>query len=243
MKKLIFPLITFSFLSLILTVSVLGRSLNDFVASLQGAYEIRNGDAVQTMILQDGYFMNTSYDVSEKKFNYSEGGVYSMKGDSIMMNVEFSTRSKDVVGENRSYRISPANNEIALTSITGKQVWKKVDNGEGGLAGNWRITGRKQGEEISQMPKRARKTLKILSGTRFQWAAINPETKEFFGTGGGTYSFKDGKYTENIEFFSRDSSRVGATLSFEGSVKGNEWHHSGNSSKGDPIYEIWTREL
>lgn len=81
-----------------------------------------------------------------------------------------------------------------------------------------------------------------MSGTRFQWAAINPETKEFFGTGGGTYTFVNGKYTENIEFFSRDNSRVGASLSFKGEVKDGQWHHSGNSSTGNPIYEIWSRE-
>jgi hypothetical protein len=72
-------------------------------------------------------------------------------------------------------------------------------------------------------------------------AAINPETKEFFGTGGGTYTFKSGKYTENIEFFSRDSSRVGASLSFDGKLNNGEWHQSGLSSKGDSIYEVWSR--
>jgi hypothetical protein len=50
----------------------------------------------------------------------------------------------------------------------------------------------------------------------------------------------DGKYTEKIEFFSRDNNRVGAELSFEAEVKGKEWIHSGKSSKGDPIKEIWT---
>jgi len=72
--------------------------------------------------------------------------------------------------------------------------------------------------------------------------AINTETKEFFGTGGGTYTFKDGKYTENIEFFSRDSSRVGASLSFDGSVNNNVWTHTGFSSRGEPIHEEWTKE-
>ena len=85
--------------------------------------------------------------------------------------------------------------------------------------------------------------MKILSGTRFQWIAYNTETKEFFGTGGGTYTFVDGKYTEHIEFFSRDSTRVGASLSFDGKVEGNNWHHSGLSSRGEPIHEIWTRGL
>lgn len=40
--------------------------------------------------------------------------------------------------------------------------------------------------------------------------------------------------------FSRYNSRVGAELSFEFAVKNGDWHHSGKSSKGDPIYEIWS---
>src|SRR5690606_36719009 len=102
--------------------------------------------------------------------------------------------------------------------------------------------GRMQEGKIVLNPPRARKTLKVLTGTRFQWAAINAETKEFFGTGGGTYTFSNGKYTENIEYFSRDSSRVGASLAFDGKIEGDLWHHSGLSSAGAPIYEIWKRE-
>ena len=60
-------------------------------------------------------------------------------------------------------------------------------------------------------------------------------------TGGGTYTTKDGVYTETIDFFSKDNSRVGAILPFEYEVKGDDWHHSGNSSKGDPIYEVWSK--
>ena len=82
--------------------------------------------------------------------------------------------------------------------------------------------------------------MKILSGTRFQWIAYNTETKEFLGTGGGTYTTEDGKYTENIEFFSRDATRVGTSLAFTFEIKDSNWHHSGLSSKGEPIYEIWS---
>ena len=88
---------------------------------------------------------------------------------------------------------------------------------------------------------RPRKTMKILSGTRFQWIAYNTETKQFMGTGGGTYKTIDGKYTEKIEFFSRDNSRVGAELSFEFKLNDGEWNHMGNSSRGVPIHEIWTK--
>jgi hypothetical protein len=88
----------------------------------------------------------------------------------------------------------------------------------------------------------ARRTMKILSGTRFQWIAYNVETKQFFGTGGGTYSTVDGKYTENIDFFSRDQSRVGMSLEFTFAIDDEGgWRHSGKSSKGDTIDEIWTQ--
>jgi hypothetical protein len=96
--------------------------------------------------------------------------------------------------------------------------------------------------EIKWRTPGVRKTMKILSGTKFQWIAYNTETKEFFGTGGGSYTTTpDGKYTENIEFFSRDNSRVGASLQFDFSIQDGNWRHKGLSSKGDPIDEIWTQ--
>ena len=61
------------------------------------------------------------------------------------------------------------------------------------------------------------------------------------GTGGGDYTTVDGTYTENIAFFSRDNSRVGASLNFTYSLKKGDWHHSGLSSKGEPIYEVWSQ--
>jgi hypothetical protein len=81
--------------------------------------------------------------------------------------------------------------------------------------------------------------MKILSGTRFQWIAYNTETGEFSGTGGGTYTTVDNQYTENIDFFSRDSSRVGAILSFKFQKIDGIWNHSGKNSRGQPLYELW----
>ena len=60
------------------------------------------------------------------------------------------------------------------------------------------------------------------------------------GTGGGTYTTENGKYVENLDFFSRDPNRVGAILEFGFGLKDGDWHHKGKSSKGDPIYEIWS---
>ena len=212
-------------------------------AALQGAFAMQGKEGDHAIIMQDDYFMHAVYNLNGKEFKYSEGGTQRISGDSLIQQIEFSTRSSQAVGERRSYKLERNNSGITLVGNNGgSQTWKRIDDGATGLAGNWRITGRKEGENMRQMQRGARKTLKILSGSRFQWAAINPETKEFFGTGGGTYTFENGRYTEHIEFFSRDNSRVGASLSFNGEIRDNQWHHSGKSSTGNPIYEVWSRE-
>lgn len=131
---------------------------------------------------------------------------------------------------------------LTLTSPDGqKTTYQRIDAGKpGALAGAWLITGRVTDKGLQTITPGARKTMKILSGTRFQWIAYNSETKEFFGTGGGIYTSVGGRYAETIEFFSRDSSRVGMTLEFNFALPEGNWRHSGKSSKGDPIDEVWT---
>lgn len=211
-------------------------------SSLAGAWQVKQGTVDHVVVFQDGYFSVSLFDVPNKKFIRTFGGVFHESGGTVHATIEFDTETKDQVGKHTHYPISTSGNKINMNAGTGVTEWTKLDNGSGELAGNWRITGRMNNGAMQQMQRGARKTVKLLSGTRFQWMAINPETKDFFGTGGGTYTFKDGKYTEHIEFFSRDSSRVGASLTFDGSVSGNVWAHKGLSSKGDPIHEEWTRE-
>jgi len=86
-----------------------------------------------------------------------------------------------------------------------------------------------------------RKTMKFLLDGFFQWIAFNTDTFQFFGSGGGYYTTEAGNYTEHIEYFSRDNSRVGARLPFQYELKGSDWHHQGFSSKGDPMHEIWSK--
>jgi hypothetical protein len=209
--------------------------------SLTGAWHSQEGSREETLVFVDGYFVHTAFDKAGKQFFSTWGGPYVIKDDKIEVTLQFHTQQKEKVGETVSIPWYGDNDKL-VANIEGKEwTWKQLDKGLGDLAGVWRIAGRKQGDQPVSMPLGPRRTLKILSGTRFQWAAINIQTKEFSGTGGGTYSFKNGKYTENIEFFSRDSSRVGASLSFDGKVRGNEWDHSGLSSKGDPINEMWKK--
>ena len=209
---------------------------------LTGAWNTKIGTVDHVLVFQDGYFSYSIYDKANRKFMRTWGGTFTESGGQVHANIEFDTESKDNVGAHKHFPSSVNGTTLKLDMGAGANTWTKIDDGNANLAGNWRITGRMREGSIQPIQKSPRKTLKILSSTRFQWMAINTETKEFSGTGGGTYTFKDGKYTENIEFFSRDSSRVGASLSFDGSVANNIWTHKGLSSKGEPIHEEWSRE-
>jgi len=210
---------------------------------LDGAWHMNNGNSEAVFIYKDGYFVSTVFNKADKKFISSSGGTFKERNGQLSCTIEFDTKESANVGTEQVVDFSIAADKMNQSGKDGsKRVLTRLDNGTGSLAGTWRITGRLADGKMSEMPRRDRKTLKILSGTRFQWMAINPTTKEFFGTGGGSYTFLNSQYTEHIEFFSRDSSRVGAELSFQGSVTDDVWNHSGKSSKGDPINELWTRE-
>lgn len=209
---------------------------------INGAWHFQENTIEQTLLLSDGYFMHTIFDKVNKKFIQSRGGSYTFSGDKLITNIEFNTLDQNQIGQTISYDFV-INKEKLSSNLNGQTVvWNLLDEGKAELSGTWRMSGRMQDGKIADYPRRARKTLKVLTGSHFQWAAINAETKEFFGTGGGSYSFKNGKYTESIEFFSRDNSRVGASLSFDGKLVDGKWHHSGRSSTGNPIYEIWSRD-
>ena len=211
--------------------------------ALTGAWQQQEDGGEDVLLFMDGYCTQTKYKKGDKQFVMSRGGVYKTIGNSAMtLKLEFDTENKDRVGQtfNAQYKID--GDKLTITIGDDSETFRRVDDGKAPLAGVWRITDRMQDGKMTPIHQTGpRKTLKILTGTRFQWAAINPETKEFSGTGGGTYTFANGKYTENIEFFSRDNSRVGASLTFDGKLENGAWHHSGLSSRGEPINEIWGR--
>jgi hypothetical protein len=192
------------------------------------------------VIFSEGHQAATWFDKETGAFIATNGGTWSMVGTKMTEMVEFDTRDSARVGTSVSFDVEFSEDKMR---IVGTEIWlNRIDSGEHGeLSGAWLMSGRKRnGEMQSRDTSTPRKTMKILSGTRFQWIAYNTETKQFMGTGGGTYTTIDGKYTENIEFFSRDDSRVGASLEFSFELKEGAWHHSGFSSKGVPLYEVWS---
>lgn len=228
------------FLPFLLVLCSLTVSPTVYAQSLDGAWELKTADEQIVFLIKDGYFTYTEF--SPAAFISSWGGILKVNGNQASILVEFNSVDSEEVGTEMTSEFSIRNNQLQVNDGSNEYTFTRMDDGHAPLAGIWKITGRKQGENLVAIhQKGSRKTLKILTGNRFQWFAINPETKQFSGTGGGTYSFVNGKYTENILFFSRDDSRVGAQLTFDGKIQDGNWHHSGLSSKGDPIYEIWSK--
>jgi len=213
-----------------------------FSQNINGAWSRNLDTAVQYLTVVDNYFAVATFNLEGKKFISTRGGTAMVEKGKMAGTIEFNTLDRTEVKSTYSYDIKLKENTLMLPLEGNAKKWQKVDEATESLAGNWRITAREQSGTMTAIKPAARKTIKILSGTRFQWAAINMETGEFFGTGGGHYTYKDGAYTEHIEFFSRDASRVGASLSFKAEINNGEWHHSGLSSKGEKIHEVWSRK-
>lgn len=215
------------------------------ISGLHGAWKYENGDTTIALIITDKHFAETTYDLKNKKFISTAGGSWSTQNGHFRKLYEFASAKPELIGQKVSfYYHTEVAGKLGMVeeSTQKKKEFSFIDDGTPGqLAGAWLITGRMEGDKMQPITPGARRTMKILSGKRFQWIAYNTETKEFFGTGGGTYTTENGKYTENIEFFSRDNSRVGASLQFDFSLENGNWRHKGKSSKGDPIDEVWTK--
>lgn len=219
----------------------------NIVEELQGAWRTsykneKNQEVTITTIVMDGYIVETFYNKESKRFDKTFGGSWSADGEFFTFNYEFSSANAGDAGKTIKFGYDLKGDTITFEGD--EKIWTRIDHGNTvELSGAWLFAGRKTDGEISRRPVSERKTMKMLSDSRFQWIAYHTGTGEFFGTGGGTYKAQDGKYTEQIEFFSRDSSRVGAILSFNYELQNSEWHHIGFSSKGDPLYEIWSPRI
>jgi hypothetical protein len=218
--------------------------------NIQGAWKLtsQNGKTITDRefikIYQDDYFAFGIKNLADNHFIGAGGGPFSESPEQVSETLDFFTLMPDQIGSTTVFAREWKDGMLILSAQTKNgmltETWKKISDDQDELTGNWVFTGRKRDGELARSTPGDRRTVKILSGGRFQWIAFNSETREFSGTGGGTYSAKNGKYTENISFFSKDDSRVGASLGFDFEVIDGEWHHSGMSSSGTPIYEIWT---
>lgn len=210
---------------------------------LKGAWANEKSGIKTIRIYTDNFFSVATYEATG--FVATFGGRYKLNGNKILETIEFDTQTPTRIGTTvaTAYQWGAQQSELNIGETGSSNRFERLDvDGPGKLAGAWLITGRYTNDRMNTITPGARRTMKILSGTRFQWIAYNVDTREFFGTGGGTYTTANGKYIESIDFFSRDQTRVGMSLSFDFNLTPEgDWRHRGKSSKGDPIDEVWSK--
>ena len=217
---------------------------------VNGVYEKteKNDTSTQTsrLIIKDSYFILTIFNSAPASFNYTVGGILTTEGKNFIVNLEFNSAiAKDSLKTLKG-TFQLKGNRCKVIFDNGKKldlekVIKEDQNFEGAFLMAGRVTDQGESRRRIDVP---RITMKMLLDGHFQWIAFNKETFEFSGTGGGKYiADKTGAYIEQIEFFSRNSGRVGAKLPFKYNIKGNDWFHQGNSSNGEPMHEIWTKRM
>ena len=206
-----------------------------------GVYLSKEGNMRHELKIDKGYLTLSAYKIDPAEFIKSVGGFYSLEGEMLEVRLEFNSDFQKDSIKHMEIPFS-ANGKSITLKMANNITFEKKEPEEQALDGQWLFATRgpdtgqeRRGEE------NPRKTLKFLMDGRFQWIAYQTETMAFSGTGGGSFTSVNGVYTENIEFFSRDNDRVGASLEFNYEIKGDDWHHTGNNSRGEPMYEIWSR--
>lgn len=230
MKKLVFIL-------LILPLISLGQQ-----ASMKGAWGLENSFGQTVLLVTDQVFSLTQYDFIDKKFISAEGGTWRSEGKDIWLAYDWSSKDTSKVGKEIKVSISISSDRLNLGLVD--QPLTKLDQGKpGALQGEWIISGNYTNDVVSKRssPFFPRRTMKILTGNHFQWIAFNVKTKEFFGTGGGTYTTTaEGKYAESIQFFTKAVTSIGKRVEFDYSFQDGDWRHKGQKSTGGPLDECWT---
>ena len=218
------------------------KSGNINAVAITGAWGYGTAENRTVMIFSGNVFAVANYDLPGKKMISSYGGTWQLDGNKLVRTIEWNSKDSTQVG-------TEFNSDIKLSGTTlsigqSAEKWERLDNGgPGELAGVWVITGNYTNDKVSKRgsPFYPRRTMKVLSGKYFHWIAYNVATKQFLNAGGGTYTTAGGKYTENIEFFTKTAESVGKSLVFDYSFVDGDWRHRGQKSTGGAMDECWTK--
>ncbi len=225
---------------ILLSLFVINGSFNKPQPLIIGAWHEKEEDQEAVLIFTNDYFMIAEFNQVNTSFTYGVGGSFSeKKAGQPIVELDFSTRKKDAeyIGAKAAMIYSVSGDKMTVTmNDSTKRTVTRVDDGNGELAGIWRMSARMNNGKMEPVANGPVKMIKILSATRFQWASFNEEKNEFISSGGGTYTFKEGKYTENIEFYAKNSGKIGTSQTFDATIDKNVWTIKAGNSQ-----EEWTK--
>ena len=109
--------------------------------------------------------------------------------------------------------------------------------------GTWQLVSTKYGEakDFSDYPKEHQR-LKMITATHFIWVDYDTRTKKISSSAGGPYSFREGVYSETIEYVGEGmETYLGKKQEFTIRIDGDKLFQSGQLSDGLKIEEVWQR--
>lgn len=197
-------------------------------------------------LFSNTYFTYSAYDKATGEFIEATGGTYTLNKLSYKEHLDIDSNEPENSGQTLEYLNALVGDTLTLTNLrTGdKEKWVKFDNADNyQMAFCWRIHRKKDegDKEWRTIEYRPRKTLKMITNSRYQVLALNSETGQFVGSSGGTWTGEGSTYIENVEFFSKDQSNVGRSLEFIRTFENGLWFHTGKTTKGEEMMEYWHR--
>lgn len=107
----------------------------------------------------------------------------------------------------------------------------------------WKLVSTKYGDDQEWTNVAADEDkIKMMTGTHFVWVSYQSGDGRVQGTGGGTYTLKDGTYIERVEFGGGNVRELrGQDHVFTLDLRGDRLEQTGQLSTGFKIAEVWQR--
>lgn len=219
--------------------------------SLNGAWRLvekegKSPDYEVIKLYSEAYYTYAGYSKDTGEFKEAGGGRYILDFFTYREHVEIDSKDASRSGTTTSYKAVLEDDLLRITNLETGVVerWQKFDDATNvEMTTCWRIH-EKQDEGDTQWRRIVygpRKTVKMLTNTRYQVLAMNSETGEFIGASGGTWYGTQNTYTEHVAFFSKNQENVGRSLAFKKKVQDGLWHHTGRDTEGKILLEKWLR--
>lgn len=219
--------------------------------TLNGAWRLieKEGKPVEEEVIKlysNSYFTYASYEKETGEFLEAGGGRYMYEFFNYREHYEIDSTNPERSGTTSNYKAVLEDDMLRVTNLKTGVVerWKKFDESNNfEMTTCWRIHEKQDegDDDWRRIEYGPRKTLKMLTNNRYQVLALNSETGKFVGSSGGTWTNDGNKYTEHIQFFSKDQSNVGRSLQFSRKYEDGLWYHTGRDTKGKILMEKWLR--
>ena len=135
---------------------------------LTGAWVSGPEDNQIVVIVSGQYFTAAVYNKKTGAYIGTCGGKWRIEKDEFVETHEFNTMKPEWIGTELRSKYSLKDKTLLFTTPEKTETFQKIDDGKPGqLAGAWLITGRMSDSGMRKMVPGARKTMKVLSRTRF----------------------------------------------------------------------------